>query len=346
MKKTSAGKPRRALLRGLFLAVWRGGSLIGPGVPAQTAKAPEEAPEAKAAAPANFWEADVWADPNRPFLYYGEDRSPPKKNPSKPGPRFDDFSRFTTVEALRKEYERRKNDAVMHPEDEGKMLAFLALSDHIQTRSQRFAEGWERVRLAHPEIDWTASHPLVNSVAGTLRTEREELGRRLLSTIAKEAGLLWIADAENPLAHAAAPLIRQFAKTHGFSLLVVEKLGRPIGFDPVIFAAPKPDRGIGAKLGAADAGGLPALFLVPDPKTPYPTLREIVRKGGALRIATGAASVTKLGEQLLFLLVPDLEKFPKALPSERAAHLRAEWSAVPAKGADAADVASLLKPTL
>lgn len=345
MKKTSAGKPRRALRRGLFLALWLGSSLFGPGAPAQTAKAPEEAPEAKAAAPANFWEADVWADPNRPFLYYGEDRSPPIKTPSKPGPRFDDFSRFTTVEALRKEYERRKNDAVMHPEDEGKMLAFLALSDHIQTRSQRFAEGWERVRLAHPEIDWTASHPLVNSVAGTLRTEREELGRRLLSTIAKEAGLLWIADAENPLAHAAAPLIRQFAKTHGFSLLVVEKLGRPIGFDPVIFAAPKPDRGIGAKLGAADAGGLPALFLVPDPKTPYPTLQEIVRKGGALRIATGAASVTKLGEQLLFLLVPDLEKFPKALPSERAAHLRAEWSDVPAKDADAADVATLLKPT-
>ena len=33
-----------------------------------------------------------------------------------------------------------------------------------------------------------------------------------------------------------------------------------------------------------------------------------------------------MGENLLFLLVPDLKKFPKALPSERAAALRTEWS--------------------
>lgn len=329
-KKIFAPKERCALGRSLFLAALACALAGPPGatVAALTAE-PEEpklAGENRGRAPQSFWEADVWEDPNRPFLYYGEEPEPAKKAPEKPRPRYDDFSRFTTVEALRKEYDRRKDAAIMHPEDEGTMLAFLALSDHLQSRSQRFAEGWERVRLAHPEIDWTATHPLVNSVAGTLRTERDGLNRKLLQTVAKEAGLLWIADADNPVSHAAAPLVRTFAKTHGFSLLVVEKKGRPIGFDPVVFAAPKPDLGIGAKLGAADPATLPALFLVPDPKTPYPTLQEIVKKDGALRFATGAVSVTKMGENLLFLLVPDLKKFPKALPSERAAALRTEWS--------------------
>ena len=346
--KTYALKGRRALGRGLCLAALAC-AFAGPsGVArAESAALVEEAEAAEPVgktlrrAPQNFWEADVWEDPDRPFLYYGEDRDDeevrPKPRAGKaPEPRYDDFSRFTTVEALRKEYDRRKEAAIMHPEDEKTMLAFLALSDHIQNRSQRFAEGWERVRLAHPEIDWTATHPLVNSVAGTLKTERDGLNRRLLQTIAKEAGLLWIADAENPVSHAAAPLVRAFAKTHGFSLLVVEKKGRPIGLDPVVFAAPKPDRGIGAKLGATNPATLPALFLVPDPQTPYPTLQEIVKKGGALRFATGAVSVTKMGQDLLFLLVPDLEKFPKALPSERAAQLRAEW----AKAADDAPRAS------
>lgn len=329
-KKIFAPKERCALGRSLFLAALACALAGPPGatVAALTAEPeePELAGENRGRAPQSFWEADVWEDPNRPFLYYGENPEPAKKAPEKPRPRYDDFSRFTTVEALRKEYDRRKDAAIMHPEDEGTMLAFLALSDHLQSRSQRFAEGWERVRLAHPEIDWTATHPLVNSVAGTLRTERDGLNRKLLQTVAKEAGLLWIADADNPVSHAAAPLVRAFAKTHGFSLLVVEKKGRPIGFDPVVFAAPKPDLGIGAKLGATEPATLPALFLVPDPKTPYPTLQEIVRKGGALRFATGAVSVTKMGENLLFLLVPDLEKFPKALPSERAALLRTEWS--------------------
>ena len=331
-KKIFAPKERCALGRSLFLAALACALAGPPGatVAALTAEPeePELAGENRGRAPQSFWEADVWEDPNRPFLYYGEDPEPAKKAPEKPRPRYDDFSRFTTVEALRKEYDRRKDAAIMRPEDEGTMLAFLALSDHLQSRSQRFAEGWERVRLAHPEIDWTATHPLVNSVAGTLRTERDGLNRKLLQTVAKEAGLLWIADADNPVSHAAAPLVRAFAKTHGFSLLVVEKKGRPIGFDPVVFAAPKPDLGIGAKLGATNPATLPALFLVPDPKTPYPTLREIVRKGGALRFATGAVSVTKMGENLLFLLVPDLKKFPKALPSERAAALRTEWSNV------------------
>ena len=313
----------------------------GPGFASQTLRR----------APQSFWDADVWEDPDRPFLYYGEDGEVPNVRPAPKAseapktsePRYDDFSRFTTVEALRKEYDRRKDLAIMHPEDEKTMLAFLAVSDHVQTRSQRFAEGWERVRLAHPEIDWTATHPLVNSVSGALKTERDGLNRKLLQTVAKESGLLWIADADNPVSHAAAPLVRAFAKMHGFSLLVVEKKGRPIGLDPVVFAAPKPDRGIGAKLGATDPGTLPALFLVPDPKTPYPTLREILRRGGALRFATGAVSVTKMGQDLLFLLVPDLEKFPKALPSERADFLRAEWRTVdegnptrPAPGPDSA----------
>ena len=347
--KTYALKGRHALGQSLCLAALACALARPSGAAlAESAALPAEAEAAEPVgktlrrAPQSFWEADVWEDPDRPFLYYGEDQDdeevrPKPKAVEAPEPRYDDFSRFTTVEALRKEYDRRKEAAIMHPENEKTMLAFLALSDHIQNRSQRFAEGWERVRLAHPEIDWTATHPLVNSVAGTLKTERDGLNRRLLQTIAKEAGLLWIADAENPVSHAAAPLVRAFAKTHGFSLLVVEKKGRPIGLDPVVFAAPKPDRGIGAKLGATNPATLPALFLVPDPQTPYPTLQEIVRKGGALRFATGAVSVTKMGQDLLFLLVPNLEKFPKALPSERAAQLRAEWAKAAADGQQVSD---------
>lgn len=188
-KKIFAPKERCALGRSLFLAALACALAGPPGatVAALTAEPeePELAGENRGRAPQSFWEADVWEDPNRPFLYYGEDPEPAKKAPEKPRPRYDDFSRFTTVEALRKEYDRRKDAAIMHPEDEGTMLAFLALSDHLQSRSQRFAEGWERVRLAHPEIDWTATHPLVNSVAGTLRTERDGLNRKLLQTVAK-----------------------------------------------------------------------------------------------------------------------------------------------------------------
>lgn len=281
-----------------------------------------------------FWEADVWLDPDRPFLYYGEDPETPDVRPVKraeapaPKPAIDDFSRFTTPEALRKEYGRRKDEALMHPEDEKTMVAFLAISDHVQTQAQRFAEGWERVRLAYPRYDWTASHPLVNRAAGDLRSQREDATRSLLKLLAREAGLVWIADADNPVSHAAAPLVRHFAKRNGFSLLVVEKRGRPLGLDPVVFADPKPDFGIGKRLGADRPETMPGLFLVPKPDTPFPTLQTIRQNGlggigGALRFSTGAVSVTKMESDLLFLLVPDLRTNPKALPSERSAALLA-----------------------
>lgn len=279
-----------------------------------------------AAAP-DFWEADVWSDPKRPFLYYGEDLEDvrPKLKEPRATERFDDFSRFTTVEALRKEYERRKDEAILHPENESAMLALLAITDHLQNRAQRFAEGWERTRLTNPVYDWTATHPLVNQASGELKAERDDLARRMLANLAKEAGLVWIADASQPLSHTAAPLVSTFAKVYGFELLVVEKTGRPLGLDPVVFRKPKPDLGIGSRLGADASETLPALYLVPKPDTPYPTLQAIRRSGGALRFATGAVSVTKMASDLLFLLVPNLERLPKALPSERIRALESEW---------------------
>lgn len=274
-KKTSAkaygNTGRRALGRSLCLAMLAC-SFLSPARAAGTEE-PGLAGESLRRAPQSFWEADVWEDPDRPFLYYGEDRDdeevrPKPKTPKGPEPRYDDFSRFTTVEALRKEYDRRKEAAIMHPENEKTMLAFLALSDHIQNRSQRFAEGWERVRLAHPEIDWTATHPLVNSVAGTLKTERDGLNRRLLQTIAKEAGLLWIADAENPVSHAAAPLVRAFAKTHGFSLLVVEKRGGRSVLIPSSLRHPSPTGGSGRSSAQPIPRPCPPSFSCPIPKRP------------------------------------------------------------------------------
>ena len=79
---------------------------------------PHDAPDVRH--PSTWWDEDVWADPDRPFLYYGDNEVPdmrpgapvetpepapvvkPEEKPFDP----EDFTAFRTVEELRAERER------------------------------------------------------------------------------------------------------------------------------------------------------------------------------------------------------------------------------------------------
>ena len=266
----------------------------------------------RASASDPWWTEDVWSKPDRPFLYYGEGNPSETKKPEEapvreaepePEPDPDDFSRFTTREALRAEYERRFDRALLDP-TEANVASLQAATAHFFTLAQRFGEAWERTRIGRPEYDWTATNPTAN-FASTAASEAAQAGREAFArTMAREAGLLFIGADDDRLNALALGPVERFAESAGFELLAVTPSGKPL---PGRHAKVLPENGVGRIAGESR----PALFLVPRKDARHPALRGSTRP---LRLGTGVLSVEAMKRNLLLILAPEREGLVPPLP--------------------------------
>lgn len=268
--------------------------------------------------PASWWDEDVWADPDRPFLYYGDEQAPdvrpgstekpaevPKAEPKPVDP--EDFSAFKTVEELKAERTRRLNAAVMTPTP-ANMQAYQAINAHMLALSARFSQAWQYARMQNPGYDFTTSHPSANFATVELSGVKRQRAEQLVTSLKGDAGLLFIGRRGDPLTAVAAGPVRAFANTWGLELLAVADgidepaLGNEVpsfeGFDVV-----QPDAGRARSLGIAT---LPAVVLVPNPEAMTRPDFALLKGGLAGRdgmlIAAGAVSGEELSRRLVFLL--------------------------------------------
>ena len=240
---------------------------------------PHDSPDVRH--PSTWWDEDVWADPDRPFLYYGDNEVPemrPGSTVEPPEPQsvvkpdekpFDpeDFTAFKTVEDLRAERERRLNTAIMNPSP-ANMQSYQAINAHLLALSARFAQAWQLGRMQNPGYDWTTTAPSANFATVELGAMKRDKSHALVKSLQGNAGLLFIGKKGDPLTQVAAGPVRAFANTWGLELLAVaDGIDAPAagtnipgfeGFDLV-----QPDAGRAKKLGV---NNLPAVILVPNPK--------------------------------------------------------------------------------
>lgn len=289
--------------------------------------APAAARAGEAAPP--WWLDDVWRDPDRPFLYYGDPREeepepsreaqstpPAEAAPDLPRP----LETLTRMEDVRREYAARLDRAVMRPTEEN-LAALHEVNTFVLGKSHQFAQVYDRVRIARPEFDWTAAHPSANFAAVELSSRAEADAQGFMKTLARESGLVFIGGADAALNGLALGPVRTFARAHGFELLVVAT-DAPVPGDDA-----KPDNGIARKLLALQPGRvpLPAVFLVPKPGTRHPALAALA--GRPVPAAAGPVSVSELTERLMRLFAPLIEPGNAApLPTRRGAEM-AEGSA-------------------
>lgn len=280
---------------------------------------PHDAPDVRH--PSTWWDEDVWADPDRPFLYYGDNEVPdmrPGSTVEPPEPQsvvkpdekpFDpeDFTAFKTVEDLRAERERRLNTAIMNPSP-ANMQSYQAINAHLLALSARFAQAWQLGRMQNPGYDWTTTAPSANFATVELGAMKRDKSHALVKSLQGDAGLLFIGKKGDPLTQVAAGPVRAFANTWGLELLAVaDGIDAPAagtsipGFEG--FALVQPDAGRAKKLGV---NTLPAVILVPNPKAMSRPDFALLHGGLAGRdgmlIAAGAVSGEELSRRLVFIL--------------------------------------------
>ncbi len=180
---------------------------------------PHDAPDVRH--PSTWWDEDVWADPDRPFLYYGDNEVPdmrPGSTVEPPEPQsvvkpdekpFDpeDFTAFKTVEDLRAERERRLNTAIMNPSP-ANMQSYQAFNAHLLALSARFAQAWQLGRMQNPGYDWTTTAPSANFATVELGAMKRDKSHALVKSLQGDAGLLFIGKKGDPLTQVAAGLQR------------------------------------------------------------------------------------------------------------------------------------------
>lgn len=273
--------------------------------------------------PASWWDEDVWADPDRPFLYYGDNRAPDmrpgahverkaEKVPEKKteAKHFDpeDFSAFKTVEALKAEREKRLNAAVMNPSPDN-IRSYQAINAHMLGLSARFAQAWQLGRFMNPGYDWTTTAPSANFATVQMAENRRQQSDSLVKSLRHDAGLLFIGRAGDSLTAIAANPVRAFAKTWHLELMAVAAginepaAGKAVpgfeGFETVL-----PDGGRARTLGIST---LPAVILIPNPeamkrRSDFALMKGALAGRDGMLIAAGAVSGEELSRRLVFIL--------------------------------------------
>lgn len=242
----------------------------------------------------DFWSHDVWLDPDRPFLFYGEERErdkntepsetterngvtqpeDPKDEPLAifPADGFDHapegqlmtkseeaeglkvLTAITTVKALREETERRLEAAVMRPTPKAIGL-YLQANAFLMQKAGVFAESWRRALVNYPRFDWTAVRPAVNAVSASVSHDREGRMLREVAQLHDDYGFIFFGD-KSILTRHMLGLVRDFAAENDFDVAYVTVDGE----NPLMPEA-REDKGL-TKFVARGITQFPALVLV------------------------------------------------------------------------------------
>ncbi len=162
------------------------------------------------------------------------------------------------LKAFQEKLENAQALAVMQPTREN-VTAYLYLQKEAMDRSQAFAERWQRVVWTTPALDHTLVRPTSPKAVIAYYDTRNEERKVKLQQLAQSHGLFYFFRESCPYCERFSPILKSFAKRHGFHVTAITLDG---GASPG-FPQPRRDNGTARRLGVRT---VPALYLV-QPKT-------------------------------------------------------------------------------
>lgn len=147
------------------------------------------------------------------------------------------------IEAQRKELETKLHTAILEPSHENIIIYILA-QKALMDQSERFSEAWKRVVLRTPSLDETLVHPVDQNARHVYYQKKHRDITKRIKALAQEYGLFFFFKGECSYCHHFAPIVKEFAKKHGWSVLAVSLDG---GTLPE-FPGARKDNGMAARL--------------------------------------------------------------------------------------------------
>jgi len=187
------------------------------------------------------------------------------------------------IEAQKKEVEDALNLAIMEPTTEN-VRNYIVLQKQVMDRSEEFANVWQKTIMTHPELDETLNHPSDQNALHVYNDLKRQDMQKQIKALSQEYGLFFFFKGACPYCHGFAPLVKDFSKTYGWSVLAVSLDGGKVKE----FPDAKTDNGIASRL---NIQSVPALLAI-HPKT-----------GDVIPLAYGMVSLSEI-ERRIALLYP------------------------------------------
>jgi conjugal transfer pilus assembly protein TraF len=274
---------QRRLLQGLMPAL-----LLALGLSshhsalAQASQAPEAQQNAPAA-PAtsrNWWDSNVWNDPDRGFNWYPPDRPKPKPAPARSAPPAPavpapaptaavpvgaptsaaarPLRELTSLADIQKEVNRLHEQAILNPTEKN-VLEFLKAQEWVVSKSSLYTDVARRVIWQNPEVDPTSRHSLATYAASNQRQRVEQQREDVMVGIGKTHGLLFFFRGDCPFCHDMAPVVKAVSDRYGMPVVAVSLDGGRV--QP--FPNARRDNGVSKFVtGGEGVQTVPALYLV------------------------------------------------------------------------------------
>lgn len=98
---------------------------------------------------------------------------------------------------------------------------YMIAQQETTKRHQEFVQNWERVLLAHPELDHRLNFPTDNNALAIKNDEKKALTQAIIEESAKQYGFIFIYQGESALAQRFASMIDPFMRENNFSVIAI-----------------------------------------------------------------------------------------------------------------------------
>jgi conjugal transfer pilus assembly protein TraF len=227
----------------------------------------------------NWWDSDVWANPDRGFNWYPPDRPRPQKKPAAPpkvaqppsqapsagvaaapvpAPAGRPLRELTSLADIQREVNRLHEQAILKPTEQN-VLEFLRAQEFVVTKSSYYTDVARRVIWQNPDVDPTSRHSMATYAASNQRQRVEQQREDVMVGVGKSHGFLFFFRGDCPFCHDMAPVVKAVSDRYGMQVVAVSMDG---GTVPA-FPNPRRDNGVSKFVtGGEGVQTVPALYLV------------------------------------------------------------------------------------
>ena len=186
------------------------------------------------------------SNPNPPPIQHFPNSSSPEPSP---------FS----AAWFRKNLERYRDRAIDDPSSEN-VAAYYYLQRVMMDKAHRFTDVARQVVMSDPLLDENQRRPIATFAANESNRLAGVASEQALSTVARQAGILFFFRSDCPYCHIQAPLLAVLEKRFGFKVYAVSLDGKPMPGE--FYLDFHTDRGQANLLGVVST---PAMFLMKPP---------------------------------------------------------------------------------